>query len=230
VNTRETILGRVRARRPRPDEAAAREAVASRLARHERHLIPARTNIDREALVTLFAEKAGAVDVTMETVADETAVPEAIARYLRGRNLPAEAAVAGHPDLDRLDWSRGTMTVRRGAPGDRERVGVNRPFCAVAETGTLVFASGRQSPATMNFLPETHVAVLRRSEIVAGYEDAWDLLRAAGRGSGAALPRTVNLVTGTSRTGDIEQILQKGVHGPKFVHLVVIEDEASIAR
>jgi L-lactate dehydrogenase complex protein LldG len=224
VSARETILGRVRASRNRPDEEAARKIVAERLAGHARHLQPARIALDHAGLVALFAEKAGAVDATLETIASENDVPEAVARYLRGRNLPAEAAVAAHPDLDRLDWHAGTMTVHRRAPEDADRVGINRPFCAVAETGTMVFASGPQSPATMNFLPETHIAVLRRSEIVAGYEDAWDRLRAAGRGRGEALPRTVNLVTGTSRTGDIEQILQLGVHGPRYVHILVIED------
>lgn len=224
MSARETILGRVRASRVRPDEAAARAAVADRLASHGRHLAPARTAVARAALLALFAEKAAAVDATLEHVASEAGLPEAIARYLRERNLPAEAAVAPHPDLDALDWSAGTMTVHRRAPEDADRVGINRPLCAVAETGTLVFASGPESPATMNFLPETHVAVVRESEIVAGYEDAWDLLRSAGRGTGKALPRTVNLVTGTSRTGDIEQILQRGVHGPKFVHILVVDD------
>ena len=225
VSARETILGRVRASRERPDPQAAAEAVANRLGRHDRHLLPARIDLDRAGLVALFALKAAAVDVTLETVAALDAVPDAVARYLRDRNLPAEAAVAPHPELDGLDWGAGTMSVARRAPEDADRVGINRPVCAVAETGTLVFASGPASPATMNFLPETHIAVLRRSEIVGGYEDAWDLLRAAGRGAGPGLPRTVNLVTGTSRTGDIEQILQRGVHGPKHVHVVVVEDD-----
>jgi len=224
MSARETILARVRKSRERPDDDAARKAVAARLAGHERHLMPARIAIDHDALVALFAEKAGAVDATIETIDDEAGVPDAVARYLRGRNLPAEAAIAAHPDLDALDWSASTMTVHARAPEATDRIGINRPFCAVAETGTMVFASGPQSPATMNFLPETHIAILRQSEIVGGYEDAWDRLRAAGRGIGQALPRTVNMVTGTSRTGDIEQILQKGVHGPKFVHIVVVKD------
>lgn len=224
MSARDTILGRVRASRDRPDAAAARAAVAERLATHGRHLTPARTAVDHPALMALFAEKAAAVDATLEHVASEAELPAAIARYLRERNLPAEAAVAPHPDLDALDWSAGTMTVHRRAPQDNDRVGINRPLCAVAETGTMVFASGPRSPATMNFLPETHIAVVRESEIVAGYEDTWDLLRATGRGTGKALPRTVNLVTGTSRTGDIEQILQRGVHGPKHVHVVVVRE------
>lgn len=224
MSARETILGRVRASRTRPDAAEAKRAVADRLAGHARHLQPARIALDHAGLIALFVEKAAAVDATLETIDNEADVPAAVARYLRGRNLPAEAAIAAHPDLDRLDWQASTMTVQRRAPEDADRVGINRPLCAVAETGTLVFASGPQSPATMNFLPETHIVVLRACEIVGGYEDAWDRLRAAGRGQGLALPRTLNLVTGTSRTGDIEQILQLGVHGPKFMHILVVKD------
>ena len=224
MSARETILGRVRASRTRPDAAAAQRAVAERLAGHARHLQPARIALDHAGLIALFVEKATGVDATLETIDNQADVPAAVARYLRGRNLPAEAAIAAHPDLDRLDWQASTMTVQRRAPEGTDRVGINRPLCAVAETGTLVFASGPQSPATMNFLPETHIVVLRACEIVGGYEDAWDRLRAAGRGQGPALPRTLNLVTGTSRTGDIEQILQLGVHGPKFMHILVVKD------
>ena len=224
MSARETILGRVRASRTRPDAAAAQRAVAERLAGHARHLQPARIALDHAGLIALFVEKATGVDATLETIDNKVDVPAAVARYLRGRNLPAEAAIAAHPDLDRLDWQASTMTVQRRAPEGTDRVGINRPLCAVAETGTLVFASGPQSPATMNFLPETHIVVLRACEIVGGYEDAWDRLRAAGRGQGPALPRTLNLVTGTSRTGDIEQILQLGVHGPKFMHILVVKD------
>ena len=223
MSGRDAILARIGARIGARDEARARRAVAARLADHERHLTPERTRLDRAGLVALFAERARAVDATLETVAGFAEVPGAVARYVRDRNLPPEAVRAPHPDLDGLPWRDGTLTVRARAPGDEDRIGINRPFCALAETGTLVFASGPRSPATMNFLPETHIAVLAQSEIVAGLEEAWDLLRAAGL-RGGALPRTVNLVTGPSRTGDIEQILQRGVHGPRHLHVLLLSD------
>jgi len=226
VSGREAILGRIRAGTGRADgdEARARKAVGDRLGGHGRGLQPARTALDREALIDLFVEKAQGVDATVSFVAMASDVPEVVADYLRGRNLPAEAAMAPHPDLDAMDWQSGTMTVHRRAPEDADRIGINRVFGAVAETGTLVMASGPDSPSTMNFLPETHIAVVRESEIAAGYEDVWDRLRAVGRGSGTALPRTVNMITGTSRTGDIEQTLQTGVHGPKHLHIVVVKE------
>tara|TARA_B100000676_G_scaffold311277_1_gene380576 strand:- start:5677 stop:6363 length:687 start_codon:yes stop_codon:yes gene_type:complete len=223
---RDAILGRVRTGTGRPDgdQDAARSAVAERLAGRQRGLQPRRIALEAEDLVDLFVEKAQAVEATVSFVVTPADVPEAVADYLRGRNLPAEAAIAPHPDLDTMDWEAGTMTVERRPPQDADAVGINRAFGAVAETGTLVMAAGPESPSTMNFLPASHIAVVRASEIAGGYEDVWDRLRAAGRGRGKALPRTVNMITGTSRTGDIEQIMQTGVHGPKHLHIVVVKE------
>jgi len=97
-------------------------------------------------------------------------------------------------------------------------IGITGCFCAIAETGTLVFASGTDSPPATFLLPETHVAIVRADQIVAGMEEAFARLR-AGRG---ALPRAVNLVSGPSRTGDIEQTIVLGAHGPRRVHIVVV--------
>ncbi len=92
-------------------------------------------------------------------------------------------------------------------------------FTAVAETGTLMLRSGPDHPTTLNFLPDTHIVVLRAGQIVGPYEDAWAKLRAAGD-----MPRAVNFVSGPSRTADIEQTIQLGAHGPRRLHIVLIED------
>ena len=100
-------------------------------------------------------------------------------------------------------------------------VGVVPAFAGVAETGTLVTLSAAETPSTLNFLPDTAIAILRRSDIVGTYEDAFDRARAR---HGKDLPRTVNLITGPSRTGDIEQQIQIGVHGPRRLHLVLVDE------
>jgi L-lactate dehydrogenase complex protein LldG len=69
-------------------------------------------------------------------------------------------------------------------------------------------------------LPETHVAILNLNRIVATMEDAWDLLRKEWR----IPPRTVNFISGPSRTADIEQTLTLGAHGPYRVAVILIED------
>jgi L-lactate dehydrogenase complex protein LldG len=90
-------------------------------------------------------------------------------------------------------------------------------FVAIAETGTLMLLSGRDTPASMHLLPETHIAIVPADRIVAHYEDGFALARAE-RGM---LPRAVNMVSGPSRTGDIEQTIVIGAHGPYRVHVVI---------
>ncbi len=79
--------------------------------------------------------------------------------------------------------------------------------------------SGPDHPSTLNFLPDTHIVVLASGRIVGTYEDGFALMRARG-----AMPRTLNFVTGPSRTADIEQTIQLGAHGPRRLHILVVDD------
>jgi L-lactate dehydrogenase complex protein LldG len=97
---------------------------------------------------------------------------------------------------------------------------MSHALAGVAETGTLVLTSGPDNPTTINFLPETHIVAVRADDIVGDYESVWDAFRLRfGRG---ALPRTVNMITGPSRSGDIEQTILLGAHGPRRLHIVVV--------
>jgi L-lactate dehydrogenase complex protein LldG len=212
-----------------PERAAALEA---RLSSRPRGPVPARAQgLDRAGLLDLFERQARAVACSVERVASLDAVPAALAAYLKSQNLPAEIEASPDPTLDRVPWAAAPMLrVMRGKPSGAEGVGVTSAFAAVAETATLMIASGPQSPATMNFLPDTHVVVLPASRVVGPLEDAWDRLRATRDGAlvAAAMPRTVNLVTGPSRTGDIEQKIEMGAHGPRRLHVIVVEDDGDV--
>ena len=83
--------------------------------------------------------------------------------------------------------------------------------------------AGPEGPTTLNFLPENHVVVLKKSELVGAYEDAWDRLRDAV-GPDGLLSRVVNMITGPSRTGDIEQTIELGAHGPLRLHILLVDD------
>lgn len=207
------------------DEASARAAVAERLASHPRNIVPARTQIPHDRQVELFTKMAAEVAATVEPVAGLDAVPEAVAGYLAGLNLPAELRLAPDPTLGGIPWERRpTLTVTRGPARDSDGVSLTGAFAAVAETGTLMLTSGPGHPTTLNFLPDTHIVVLRRSAVVGTYEEAWDRLRAAAGGIEGGVPRTVNFVTGPSRTGDIEQKIELGAHGPRRLHILLVED------
>ena len=207
-----------------PERAAQLEA---RLGNHPAGLVPRRSlGRDRAGLASLFADQAASVGTTVARVRALADVPAAVAEYLSGRNLPAEITVAPDPLLDRVPWGqRPLLKTRRGKPEPTDLVGVAAPFAGIAETGTVMAVSGANGPATINFLPDTHVVVLPLSRLVGPMEDAWRRLRAAA-GPDVAMPRTVNMITGPSRTADIEQKIEMGAHGPRQQLIVIVEDES----
>jgi L-lactate dehydrogenase complex protein LldG len=225
MNGRDTILGAVRrSLKRKPEDEAARSAIQARLDKRARGPIPARANLPRKGQVDLFQLMAEEHAASVTRIASGDEVPGAIASYLKAHNLPQSLRCAPDPALEALPWDRAPMLKR--APGRAEasdEVSLTGAFAGVAETGTLMLHSGESHPTTLNFLPDTHIVVLKASQVVGSYEDAWDRVRAK-YGAGT-LPRTVNFVTGPSRTADIEQTIQLGAHGPRRLHIVLVEDQ-----
>ena len=87
----------------------------------------------------------------------------------------------------------------------------------IAESGSLVFHSGPDTPVLLAFLPLHHVVALRAATILPHLEDYAALASPA--------PRNANLITGASGTTDIEGSYVRGAHGPGFLHVVIVEDE-----
>jgi L-lactate dehydrogenase complex protein LldG len=251
-SARDDILAGIRRGLGRgPVDAETAAELTERVATHRRNLVPARAaSLDHARRVDLFVAMAEEVQTSVGRVASQDQVPGEVARYLAAENLPAELVMAPDPSLEAIPWDeRPLLRVRHGRAEPGDAVSLTPCLAAVAETGTLLLVSGAYSPTTLNFLPDTHIVVLRAGQVVASYEDGWDLVRArsqdgplpnplsqAGEGvrhaSGgrvgascpAGWPRTVNLITGPSRTGDIEQRIQLGAHGPRRLHVVLVED------
>lgn len=218
---RAAILGALKSALERPGRDA--EAPARRISARRANLIPGRGAGGREARLARFAKEAAAASATVTRLASERDLPAEIARYLSALNLPAEIRAA--PSLRDVPWDRQpTLSVNVGPAAASDAVGVSRAFAGVAETGTLAFRSGPENPTTLNFLPPTHIAVLSAADLHGDYEAVWTKLRGA-RQAPAPMPRAVNLVTGPSCTGDIEQTLQHGAHGPQNLHIIVINDD-----
>ena len=179
-----------------------------------------------QARLELFVAMAKEAACTVAHVADRAAVPAAVADYLARENLPAklrmapDAAVAELALVDAAaagDHDRAQRRQRRGL-ADAGAGGHRRDRHADADLGP-------ERPTTLNFLPETHIVVLTADQVVGGMEEAWGRLRERyGRG---VMPRTVNLVTGPSRSADIEQTLQMGAHGPRRLHIILVDGEAT---
>ena len=200
----------------------ARQAVDARLAEPPRGPSVARAQLPQAEKVALFCQWAETLNATVARVGVAD-VPGEVTSYLTRNNLPANVAMAPSPLLDGYDWSsQKMMSIRRGRGEGSDQVSVTGAFAGIAETGTVVMASGPDHPVSLNLLPDTHVVVLRESDIVGGYEDVWGRLRA--RYGKNLMPRTVNTITGPSRTGDIEQAMELGAHGPRRLHILVVRD------
>lgn len=214
MSARENILARIRARQGKSaaPAAAEREVVQSHIRSHPQSPRP---RGDWE-LLARFRERALGLASSVDEVEALAAVPAAVARYLAANTLPRSAVCWA--ELAALDWRAAGIEVAVREARSDDLVGITGAFCAIAETGTLMTVSGPQTPAAVSLLPETHIAVVPKSRIVRGMEEAWQLARAElGR-----LPRAVNFISGPSRTADIEQTVTLGAHGPYRVHVVLV--------
>jgi L-lactate dehydrogenase complex protein LldG len=183
-------------------------------------LIPARGDLGYEGRIQLFTAEAEAVHASVRRLRRYDALPDAIARYLRERHLPLQLVMASDPLLGELDWSGSMLTARARRARDEDAVGLTLAFAAIAETGTLMLCSAPETPTTLAFLPETSIVVVAAQRVLRAYEDGLRLLYEEQRN----LPRSINFVTGPSRSGDIEQTLQLGAHGPRRLHIVIVDE------
>lgn len=160
-------------------------------------------------------EQADAADAARLGSAGEIAVDAACDVGVRAGVVPTGVC---WPEFATLGWHEAGVDVESRPTVGHDALGITGCFCAIAETGTLVFLTGTQTPSATFLLPDTHVAIVRADQVVAAMEDAFMRIR-ADRGG---LPRAVNLVSGPSRTGDIEQTIVLGAHGPRRLHVVLV--------
>ncbi len=213
MSARDRILARV----GRATGGGDRVAVAVRLGQRDAQPapVPASAQTRGEARIAQFIEKTVAVDATVSRLVSLDDLPAALADELRNRNLPAAIRTGTDAAFER-DW--GTIERTTGPGRLDEPATLSRAHLGMAETGTLVLASGAQNPVTLTVLGETHFVVVRTQDIKAGFEDMWAEWRVR-----ALDPRTINMVTGPSRSADIGQTLQLGAHGPVALHVFVVD-------
>lgn len=202
------------------NERPRREAVDEHIERAPKGVIPERGQVSGSERVALFRKMAEGVFCTVDEVPDAAAVPAAIADYLRNQNLPATVRMGADPRLAGMPWQDTALEVSHGKSAGGDLNGVSHAFGGIAETGTLVMLSGPDNPTTLNFLPDNHIVVLAAKDLAGDMEEIWGKVRfAKGKGE---MPRTVNFITGPSRSADIEQKLLLGAHGPRRLHVVLV--------
>jgi L-lactate dehydrogenase complex protein LldG len=226
MSARQSILGAIRrSLGVTGAEAPRRKVVADRLAGHPRGVIPARGQQPAKERLDLFVAMLEAAAGSVARVRDFAAVPAEVSAFLRRHNLPMAAQRGADPLLAKLPWERGgALEVSTAQTQENHLASVSHAFGGVAETGTVVMLSGADNPTALNFLPDNHIVVLDARDVTGDYETIWQRLRAEKFGPDA-MPRTVNLITGPSRSADIEQTLILGAHGPRRLHVILVEEE-----
>ena len=174
-------------------------------------------------LTQRFIEMATEAETSINRVTGSSNVGPSIKDWIDDQNLPARAVISPDPIMDSYGWEQASaLDISRGATRGDDLISVTPTIAGIAETGSIMVATGPGTPYTLNFLPETHIAIVHTNRIVGGYEDAWAMVQRNGE-VGVALPRTVTVITGPSRSSDIERTVTVGVHGPKRLHFVLVD-------
>ena len=204
-----------------PPVAARRANVEQRIAQPPAHPLPERVRKSRDDLRTQFRGFLEGQSATVHEVTSAADVPAAVAAFLRSNNLPQTVRCGDDAFLASLPWVNEPALERTSGPAvATDQVGLSHALAAVAETGTLVMVSGADNPVTLNFVPETHIVVVEDKDLVGPYEEVWGRVRARfGKGQ---MSRTVNFISGPSRTADIGGKLVTGAHGPRRLCVLLV--------
>ena len=230
ATARDAIMSKVRvnvrdgAVVPPGHDAERAETVRARLAACARNLVPARaTDKPVDELVPILGHWLTLAGGDLIEVAAFGDVPAAVAGYLRRHGAPLRVRHGADGMLAGIPWtSEEQLVVEHGHAGPSDTASVTRALAAVAETGTVVVASGPANPVTLSFLPEINIVIVNRGDVVGPLEDAVARVREVVKPLGSGLPRTLNLISGPSRSADIGGIPVLGAHGPKRLAVIVV--------
>jgi L-lactate dehydrogenase complex protein LldG len=189
------------------------------------------------ALLAHFQAQTRRMQSTLDEIHTRAELPQAVARYLQAQGLPS--TLHAWPEFAHLDWAAAGLTVSTEPVRDSDLTGLTSVFAAIAETGTLALVSGSNTPSASSLLPETHIAVVRSSQVVAHMEEVFARFQTSAHGADGtnsaavvgdnsatprkqSMPRALSFISGPSRTGDIEQTIVLGAHGPYRVHVIIL--------
>lgn len=222
--SREAILSKIRkSLGANPGNSARNTAADQRLANRPRATAPQRVAAPGTDQIDRFKEELQRQLATVIEADSSAGIPQVIAEYLRANNQPLRLRHGSDAYLASLGLQQiAGLEVVTGRAAADDPTGLSLAFAGIAETGTMALTSGKDNPVTLGYLPDTHIIVVPRSRIVATYEDAFELLRKE-RGP-QPMPRTLNLITGPSRTADIGGRIVIGAHGPRRLLAIVAGD------
>ena len=184
----------------------------------QNNMIKNNVDIKYVSNLDIFISKLKQVGATVSTISDKNKLVEELHRYVAENQVKSNITISKDENLEGYNWQ--DIEVTTNYDPQSLSVSVTHASMGIEETGTLVMLSSPSSPTGMNFLPDHHLVVLGSGAIVKTMEDVWLSLR----GVSDELPRTVNLITGPSRTADIEHEIHIGAHGPKYLHVIIVDE------
>ena len=164
-----------------------------------------------------FKEKLELGGGSLSRVANYAEAASLITDFLIKQELPKQLRLA--PALQNMKWDN-RVEVSYGKSAGDDLVSVTPAFCAIAETGSVVLLSSPDSPTSLNYLPDVHFVIVEASQLLPHIEDVWTKLRQQ-----PGIPRAINIITGPSKTADVEQTLQIGAHGPRQLRVILISKD-----
>jgi L-lactate utilization protein LutC len=173
---------------------------------------------DRGALLRCFMGTAAAATVTVHPTQSTEVPPPLLARIVADAGV-ARAVLSAEPEAQ---GCRGALEALGVAVDDHDGaataagadLGVTSAVAAVAATGSVVVSSAAARGRAVSLLPRVHLCVVPADRLVAAPADVL-------RGRDLPPPSNLVFITGPSRTGDIEQVMTLGVHGPTAVHVIL---------
>jgi L-lactate dehydrogenase complex protein LldG len=143
-----------------------------------------------------------------------------IGRYLYRRFRTHKLVAGNDPRLAAMPWREAGVLPRFGAAENSDSIALSYARLAVAETGAIVTYTGRSNSARNTLLPEDHLVLVNREDLVVSLEAAWQRIREDIRASGR--PRGIQFIAGPSSTADVEGKLVMGAHGPRHWHVILV--------
>lgn len=238
VPSRENVLERIRAATQKADPALRAEAYDSLPRGYVR-----RGSLDRQACLALMIERLRGYDAEVtecrpeELAATITAQLKASGRknFVAPADTPSAWYVQAASEIEGFEctmdlWEPGHGLSTREI--EQAEGVMTASFCGVADSGTIVLHhSAAEGRRVLTLLPDWHLCVLKASDVVETLPEYFDRCASRGQISGIrgqdaeGLPKLVTWISGPSATADIEMTRIKGVHGPRFLHVVLVRDE-----
>lgn len=199
--------------------AERRRAASERLKTKPRGIIPKRSAFSSNRLPYLFVEEAKRADATCQSVPSPAEATQAISDYLSQHALPSKIWLSRQASMQDIAWEdMHDLEIQYDFDGSDGLTAINFAYAGIAESGSLVFLSSKDFAMSQNFLNTSHIAILRKRDIVAAYEDIYQRMQEENLS-----PRSLTMITGPSRTGDIAQTIEIGAHAALRLHILILQ-------